>query len=131
MNYRGFVAGVCCILSLASCATRTYWYNNNRSANWDSDLYECTKAHSTTITSGGGTGLVGTLNAAEVGSVRTDYAMRDLCLKSRGWYQSSARVSQAPTPAPASQQPTYKTKDACPWGFYWNSSNGRCEKVGG
>ncbi len=77
MNYLGFVAGVCCILSLASCATRTYWYNNNRSANWDSDLYECTKAHSTTITSGGGTGLVGTLNAAEVGSVRTDYAMRD------------------------------------------------------
>src|SRR5262249_34397121 len=66
--------------------------NTNPTANSNTDLYECTKAHSTTITSGGGTGLIGAANTTEVESVRTDYAMRDLCLKSRGWYQILSQV---------------------------------------
>ena len=108
----------------------TYWRNNSPSANWDTDLYECTKANSTTITYGGGTGLIGSLSAAEVGSVRTDYAMRDLCLKSRGWYQTSA--PSAPRPALSTpEEPRSKAKDACPANEYWNSLRARCEKIGG
>lgn len=44
----------------------TYWRNNNPSAKWNTDLYECTQAHSVTITSGGGAGLVGAINTASV-----------------------------------------------------------------
>lgn len=124
------------------CGGPTYWRNSNPSANWDRDLYECTKAHSVTITSGGGTGAIGTLNTAQVGSVRTDYAMRDLCLKSRGWYQTSGPSSpstppsvatppsfttppSAPPPAstPASVSPR---RESCPDGYSWNYTIERC-----
>ena len=93
---RVFYVVLCLIL--AGCATRPYWQNNRPGANWNTDLYECTRTHSTTITSGGGTGLVGALNSAEVGSSRTDAPMRDMCLRSRGWYQVAAPTS-APPPA--------------------------------
>ena len=107
----------------------TYWQNSNPTANWNTDLYECTQAHSTTITGGGGTGLIGTLNTLEVGSVRTDYAMRDLCLRSRGWYQtSSPRPYQS---SPADAEPRSKAGSACPAGEYWNSVRGQCERIGG
>jgi hypothetical protein len=90
------------MLILTGCTSpQTYWRNNNSGANWGTDLYECTRAHTTTIISGGGTGLVGAVSAGEVGSSRTDYAMRDLCLQSRGWYQVAAPTSApqtAPTP---------------------------------
>src|SRR5262249_22144948 len=79
-----------CLTLITGCTT--YRRNNNPTANSNTDLYECTKAHSTTITSGGGTGLIGAANTTEVESVRTDYAMRDLCLKSRGWYQILSQV---------------------------------------
>src|SRR5439155_4041415 len=74
------IAALSCLALGLFTGCATYWRNNSPSANWDTDFYECTKANSTTITYGGGTGLIGSLNAAEVGSVRTDYAMRDLCL---------------------------------------------------
>jgi len=105
----------------------TYWRNINPGASWDTDLYECTRAHSTTITSGGGTGLIGSINAAEVGSVRTDYGMRDLCLKSRGWYQDSS--PRGPSQSP-SDEPRSKARSACPPAEYWNSTRGRCELIG-
>jgi hypothetical protein len=127
-------------LLLVGCATTThYWYNNNPSANWNKDLYECTGAHSSTITSGGGSGLSGALSAAEVGSVRTDYAMRDLCLKSRGWYLAPAPAVSTPpsvpppttTSAPATSPPASRPSSSCPAGHYWHSALGRCEKIGG
>jgi|ERR1700730_7944730 len=89
---------------LGACSGPTYWRNNNP-RNWDADLYDCTRENSTTITAGGGTGLVGAVNTGEVGSVRTDYAMRDLCLKSRGWYQVAAPTS-APLVSPAAPAPS-------------------------
>jgi hypothetical protein len=126
------------LILTTGCGTTTYyWRNDNPSANWNSDLYECTKAHSTTVTAGGGSGFVGALSAAEVGSVRTDYAMRDLCLRSRGWYQASAPATgppPRPVPAPprsVPEQPTVKPMKACPDGQYWNTARGRCERIGG
>jgi hypothetical protein len=126
-------------LLLVGCATTPlYWYNNNPSANWNTDLYECTGAHSTTITSGGGTGLAGAFSAAEVGSVRTNYAMRDLCLKSRGWYQAPSPAMSTPpsvppttSSAPAAPPPASRPSSPCPAGHYWHSAFARCEKVGG
>ena len=85
---------------LGACSGPTYWRNDSP-RNWGADLYDCTRESSTTITAGGGTGLVGAVNAAEVGSVRTDYAMRDLCLQARGWYQVAA-----PTSTPGMNQPS-------------------------
>jgi hypothetical protein len=86
------------VLLLAACSSpQMYWWNNNSGANWGTDLYECTRDHSTTITSGGGTGLAGAISAGEVGSSRTDYGMRDLCLQSRSWYKAAAGAG--PTPA--------------------------------
>jgi hypothetical protein len=102
-----FVAVFLGILILSGCTSpQTYWRNNNSGANWGTDLYECTRAHSTTIISGGGTGLVGAVSAGEVGSSRTDYAMRDLCLQSRGWYQVAAPASPPPVPASPVVPPT-------------------------
>jgi len=51
---------------------------------------------------------VGAVNAGEGGSVRTDYAMRDLCLKSRRWYQVAAPAAPASAPpaAPAAPVPS-------------------------
>jgi hypothetical protein len=93
------ISPVFVVLILMGCSAQTYWRNNNPGANWGTDLYECTRAHSTTITSGGGTGLLGAVSAGEVGSSRTDYAMRDLCLQSRGWYQVAAPTSAPAAPA--------------------------------
>src|SRR6266851_130044 len=91
-------------LTLMGCSSaQMYWHNDNSGANWNNDLYQCTRENSTQITSGGGTGLGGAASAAQVGSFRTDYAMRDLCLKSRGWYLVT--TPSAPTPAPPPSAP--------------------------
>src|SRR5215467_6381966 len=110
---------VLCWLAAGCGGTTTYWRNNSPGANWNTDLYQCTAAHSITITEGSGTGLAGAINTAQVGSVRTDYAMRDLCLRSRSWYQVSEPSSAvgAATPATSAARP----KGACPWGQYWDS----------
>lgn len=107
------------VLMVLGCSTpTTYWRNNNAGVKWETDLYQCTQAHSTTITSGGGTGLAGAISAGEVGSTRTDYAMRDLCLKSRGWYQVASQTSAPPSPpvvvppAPAVSSAPVATQDA-------------------
>jgi len=104
---RRHIPPVIVALVLMGCSAQTYWRNDNAGANWGTDLYECTRAHSTTITAGGGTGLLGAVSAGEVGSSRTDVGMRDLCLKSRGWYQIAAPASPpaSPPPAPASPAP--------------------------
>ncbi len=121
------------IIGLIAGCGPTYWHNNNPGASWNADLYECTRLHSTTITSGGGTGLIGSLSAAEVGSVRTDDTMRDLCLKSRGWYQVSQPSNPAPEASPvrsAPSKPSSKDIPLCPWGEYWKSATGQCTKIG-
>jgi hypothetical protein len=43
------------------------------------------------------------------------------------WYQPSTPTRSS---TPSSSEPTYKTEDACPWGQYWNSARGQCEKIG-
>jgi hypothetical protein len=89
---------------LGACSGPTYWHNDNP-RNWSADLSDWTRENSSTITAGRETDLEGAVNAGEVGSVRTAYAMRDLCLKSRGWYQVAAPAS-APPVAPAAPVPS-------------------------
>ena len=132
------VSPVVVVLILMGCSVQTYWRNNNPGANWGTDLYECTRAHSTTITSGGGTGLLGAVSAGEVGSSRTDYTMRDLCLQSRGWYQTTsgeparqpAEPARRTPPSPTSSKPAGKDVPLCAWGEYWSSKSSQCVKIG-
>src|SRR6266436_339231 len=128
-----------------ACSSQTYWRNNNPQANWGSDLYNCTRENSTTITAGGGTGIVGQLNALDIGSVKTDYAMRDLCLKSRGWYQV-AEPESPPTASPPRFVPVSQSQanlqrawlfigtkgQSTSWLGYWGSggdASDRCNDV--
>jgi len=94
------------LLMLSACSSpQLYWQNQNPSASWNTDLYQCTRESSTQITAGGGTGLVGALSAGEVGSFRTDYAMRDLCLQARGWYKVAAPQTASPGTKPTPMPP--------------------------
>jgi hypothetical protein len=140
-------------LSLVSgCSTTPVWRNEFDSArDFDADFRECsTLVHTTKITTPIFTGnalenLFEILTAPEVEV--TDYSKRDLCLGSRGWSQTSTPSrsstpmpdwyhtptpsrSSTPTPSPSSSEPTFKTKDACPGGQYWNSTRGQCERLG-
>ncbi len=118
MIMRSVMAVVTVAALLGACSGPTYWRNDNP-RDWSADLYDCTQENSMTITAGGGTGPVSAVNAGEVGSVRTDYAMRDLCLKSRGWYQVAAPAAPASAPpvapvapAPSASPVAVSTQDA-------------------
>ncbi len=115
---RSVMAVVTVAALLGACSGPTYWRNDNP-RDWSADLDDCTLKNSMTITAGGGTGPVSAVNAGEVGSVRTDYAMRDLCLKSRGWYQVAAPAAPASAPpvapvapAPSASPVAVSTQDA-------------------
>jgi len=59
---------------------------------------------SVTIISVDGRGLVGRLNAAEVGFVEDRRSMRYLCFKSRGWCEVAEPTSEPENPAPIPSQ---------------------------
>jgi len=118
MRYAVAALGLAALsFAATACSSPTDWRNSDPHANWNHDLYECTRARSISTPSNG-------------------HSMVDLCLRSRGWYP----VPQVPTPplptppAQDSKQPSTeaKPKDArpCPAGEYWSSKSSKCTKIG-
>jgi len=115
------------VLTLLMGCGPTYYRNSLNPSygqvEFDRDWYECQKENSRA------SAYVNPYYG--VAGTTVDYDMARACLAARGWRPSSASTPASSSSDSATPQLRKSTDPVCASGMYWDSSKGRCVKVGG